>query len=293
VRRFNVAGAKIAREVVGNEAYVGGSIGPTGHVPGPDRAHELALARATFVEQAGALAEGGADLLVLETFRHLDELGVAIQAAREGAPKLAIAASVTFDSEGTVADGTGSRGGRSRCSASSGADLIGVNCGDGPQLSLVDGGAHARRRACRLCVQPNAGLPRNVDGRLLYMATPEYFDVFARRMLQAGAPHRWAAAAARRPSTSGGCRELRADARPRARGRRPSPTRPYEVEPARHPAHALEPVAARRAQQAFAEKVAEQGKFVVCVEVNPAPGLAPPTARSPRRRCWSTRASTS
>ncbi|MBK8943071.1 MAG: bifunctional homocysteine S-methyltransferase/methylenetetrahydrofolate reductase [Polyangiaceae bacterium] len=271
VRRFNVAGAKIAREVVGNEAYVGGSIGPTGHVPGPDRAHELALARATFVEQAGALAEGGADLLVLETFRHLDELGVAIQAAREGAPKLAIAASVTFDSEGTVADGTGPED-VAQVLRDFGPDIIGVNCGDGPQLSLSMA-ERMRRVGLPLYVQPNAGLPRNVDGRLLYMATPEYFDVFARRMIQAGA------------RIVGGCcgttpdhirwmsRSVRMLGSALAPKTQSNP--PYEVKGG-HPAHALEPTPLAE-RSAFAKKVAEKG-FVVSVEVNPDPGTSPDSA---------------
>ncbi|HTJ84454.1 MAG TPA: homocysteine S-methyltransferase family protein, partial [Polyangiaceae bacterium] len=184
VKRFNIEGAKIARDVVGKRAYVAGSIGPTGLVPGPDRVRELAEARATFVEQAAALAEGGVDLLVLETFRHLDEIAVAVQAAREGAPGLPIAATVTFDSEGTVADGTAPEE-VAKILGDLGPDIIGVNCGDGPQLSLAM--AERMRGSVPLLVQPNAGLPRTVDGRLLYMATPEYFDVFARRMIQAGA----------------------------------------------------------------------------------------------------------
>src|SRR4051812_6543207 len=72
VRAYNLAGARIAREIAGASAYVGGSIGPTGLVPGVSAEWDDEDARATFAEQAAALAEGGVDLLVFETFRHLD-----------------------------------------------------------------------------------------------------------------------------------------------------------------------------------------------------------------------------
>lgn len=270
VHKFNVAGAKIVREVVGRRAYVAGSIGPTGLVPGADRAKELAQARATFVDQAAALAEGGCDLFIIETFRHLDEIEVAIQAAREAAPKLPIVATPTFDSEGTVADGTRPED-VSTILRDFGPDVIGVNCGDGPQLALSMA-ERMRRANLPLYVQPNAGLPRTVDGRLLYMATPEYFDVFARRMIQAGArivggccgttpEHiRWMARSVR--MLSGAASNV------------PTSNPPYEIKSA-HP-HGVEPtpVAAR---SDFAAKIAA-GKFVVSVEVNPDPGISPESA---------------
>jgi homocysteine S-methyltransferase len=268
VRRFNAAGAAIARDVVGQKAYVAGSMGPTGLVPGPHRAKELEQAKATFAEQAAALAEGGADVLVLETFRHLDEMGVAIQAARAGAPSLPIVATVTFDSEGTVADGTPPEDVASVL-RDFGPDVIGVNCGDGPQLSLAMA-ERMRGVGLPLCVQPNAGLPRNIDGRLLYMATPEYFDVFARRMIQAGArviggccgttpDHiRWMAKSIR--MLGGGEADVTA-------------ARPIEV---RGHSHAVEPTPVAERSD-LAAKIAA-GKFVVSVEVNPEPGVSPESA---------------
>ncbi|MBL9020764.1 MAG: bifunctional homocysteine S-methyltransferase/methylenetetrahydrofolate reductase [Myxococcales bacterium] len=270
VRRFNLEGAKIAREVVGSRAYVAGSVGPTGLVPGADRSKELALARATFADQAAALAEGGCDLLVLETFRHLDELCIAIEAARLGAPKLPIVASITFDSEGTVADGTEPEE-VAKIIAGYGPDVLGVNCGDGPQLSLTMA-ERMRGPGLPLCVQPNAGLPRTVDGRLLYMATPEYFDVFARRMIQAGArivggccgttpDHiRWMARSVRMLAGAHGNEPERSSAPP-IHGAVP---------------HAQEPTPLAERSE-LAQKLAA-GKFVVSVEVNPEPGVSPDSA---------------
>src|SRR4029453_15980461 len=140
VRAFNLAGARPARKAAGEDLWVAGSMGPIGLVPGVATQAELDLASATFAEQAAALVEGGADVLVLETFRHLEEIGIAIEAVCGGAPHIPLA----------IAE----------------------------RMRVVD---------LPLCVQPNAGLPRTVDGRLLYMATPEYFDVFARRTIQIGA----------------------------------------------------------------------------------------------------------
>lgn len=270
VRRYNLEGAKIAREVVGNRAYVAGSVGPTGLVPGADRAKELALALATFADQAAALAEGGCDLLVLETFRHIDELCVAIEAARMGAPKLPIVASITFDSEGTVADGTAPEE-VARIVAGYGPDVLGVNCGDGPQLSLTMA-ERMRGPGLPLCVQPNAGLPRTVDGRLLYMATPEYFDVFARRMIQAGA------------RVVGGCcgttpehiRWMARSVRMLAAAHGSEPPRAAAVEVQGPAAHGEEPTP-RAERSELAAKIAA-GKFVVSVEVNPEPGVSPDSA---------------
>lgn len=266
VHAFNIAGAKLAREVAGEHAYVAGSIGPTGLVPRSSAWNEKML-EVIFAEQAEALAEGGCDLLAIETFRHIDELAIAVRAARRGAPNLPILAMVTFDAEGTVADGSEPEKVAERLKAM-GVEMIGINHGDGPQLALSM--AERMHTDLPLCVQPNAGLPRTVDGRQLYMATPEYFDVFARRIIQSGArmvggccgttpEHvRWMAKSAR--MLGGGQSPVVA-----VKQRAPSGP-PVGVEPT--------PLAER---SEFAQKLAE-GKFVVSVEVNPAPGLNPKPA---------------
>ena len=268
VARYNIAGAKLAKEVAGGHAYVAGSIGPTGLVPGPNRKADLAEAASTFREQAAALADGGANLLIIETFRHLDEIGVAIRAARDAAPHLSIVATPTFDTEGCVADGTQPED-VAKILRDFGPDLIGVNCGDGPQLSLAMA-ERMRGVGLPLYVQPNAGLPRSIDGRLLYMATPEYFDVFARRMIQAGA------------RVIGGCCGTTPDhIRWMAKSARMLSGGEHEVISARPPAvhetsHGVEPTPLAE-RSAFAAKLA-QGKFVVSVEVNPEPGVSPDSA---------------
>ena len=268
VRAYNVAGARLARQVAGEDVWVGGSMGPSGLVPGVATQAELDLASATFAEQAAALAEGGADLFVLETFRHLEEIRIALEAARRAAPGTPIIASMAFDPTETVADGSTPEHVASTL-RDWGADAIGVNCGDGPQLALAIA-ERMRGAGLPLCVQPNAGLPRTVDGRLLYMATPEYVDVFARRTIQIGATMiggccgttpehvRWMAKSARMLGDR------------RAVITRTSAITTAEAVPAREPT----PLAER---SDFAAKVAA-GKFVVSVEVNPAPGLDPSRA---------------
>ena len=268
VRVFNAAGARLARKVAGEEVWVAGSMGPSGLVPGVATKAEMDLAFATFAEQAAALVEGGADLLMIETFRHLEEVRVAIQAARQVAPDTPIIASMNFDASEAVADGSSPETVATMLKHW-GTDGIGVNCGDGPQIALAIA-ERMRSVGLPLCVQPNAGLPRTVDGRLLYMATPEYFDVFARRTVQIGA------------TMIGGCcgttpEHVRWMAKSgRMLGEhsvvvgRAGSTRQAEVVMLREPA----PLAER---SAFAAKIAA-GKFVVSVEVNPAPGLDPSRA---------------
>lgn len=268
VRSYNLAGARLAREAAGDKAYVAGSIGPTGLIPGVATPDDLAAAAETFAEQAAALVEGGADLLILETFRHMEEIRIAIEAARKAAPGTPILASMTFDANGTVADGTPPER-VAQMLRSYGVDAAGVNCGDGPQLALSMA-ERMRGAGLPICAQPNAGLPRTVDGRLLYMATPEYFDVFTRRMIQAGA------------QMVGGCcgttpehiRWMVKSARMLGGGAAPTVSAREQAAPEQVTGVAPVPLEER---STLAAKIAA-GRFVVSVEVNPAPGLSPDSA---------------
>src|SRR5919204_457893 len=105
VRAFNLAGARLAREAAGDDVWVAGSVGPSGIVPGVASQAELDQAFETFSEQVRALMDGGADLLVLETFRHLEEMRIVIEAARKVAPGTPIVASMAFDPSETVIGG--------------------------------------------------------------------------------------------------------------------------------------------------------------------------------------------
>ena len=197
VREINLAGVLIARQCVAQiaekqatEAYVAGAIGPLGVSLNPLGEVSLDQARAAFAEQIAALAEGGpgvgADLLILETMTSLAEAGEAIRAAREVAPGLRLVVMMTVDEDGNCLDGATPEIAAERLTKW-GADAIGCNCSDGPATVLTV--VERMRLATRLplAAMPNAGLPRAVDGRNIYMASPEYMASFARKFIHAGA----------------------------------------------------------------------------------------------------------
>ena len=197
VREINLAGVRIARQCVAqisekqaSEAFVAGAIGPLGVPLAPQGELSLEQARAAFAEQIAALAEGGpgvgADLLILETMTSLAEAGEAIRAAREVAPALRLVVMMTVDEDGNCLDGATPEIAAERLTKW-GADAIGCNCSDGPATVLTV--IERMRLATRLplAAMPNAGLPRAVDGRNIYMASPEYMASFARKFIHAGA----------------------------------------------------------------------------------------------------------
>ncbi|MGD0798170.1 MAG: bifunctional homocysteine S-methyltransferase/methylenetetrahydrofolate reductase [Acidobacteriaceae bacterium] len=193
VREINLAGVRIARQCVTEiwekqaaEAFVAGAIGPLGVRLEPLGKVGLDEARAAFAEQIRALTEGGADLLVAETMTSLAEASEVLRAAREVAPSLRTIVMVTVDEEGNCLDGASAETAAARLTEL-GADAVGCNCSAGPATVL---GVIERMRAATdlpLAAMPNAGMPRAVEGRNIYMASPEYMASFARKFIQAGA----------------------------------------------------------------------------------------------------------
>jgi homocysteine S-methyltransferase len=195
VRAINEAAVKIAKEAAGGKAYVAGAIGPTGLIfenPTAEgartgrAAEELSRAREAFRSQAEALAAAGVDAIVIETMRQPQEVLVALEAVREVAgTTIPVVAEVTIDSDLLMADGTSVVAMGEMLKARK-ADVIGVNCSTGPQdvFSAVE---KLVPLGLPVSAMPNAGLPRRVDERLIYVATPEYFGVFARRLFKVGA----------------------------------------------------------------------------------------------------------
>ncbi|MGH9466811.1 MAG: bifunctional homocysteine S-methyltransferase/methylenetetrahydrofolate reductase, partial [Terriglobales bacterium] len=184
VAAINRAGVELARGCAG-EAWVAGAMGPLGVYLEPLGKLSYAEARAAFREQAAALAEAGADVLMLETFGQLSELREAIAGARE-ASTVPIVAQITIDDEGRALDGTPAAEAARRMHAW-GADVIGINCSGGPVGMLEALEEMARATTRPLIAQPNAGKPRSVDGRNLYMVSPEYLADYARQFIAAGA----------------------------------------------------------------------------------------------------------
>ncbi len=183
---INQAGVRLAREAAGERAFVGGAIGPLGLQIEPLGPTSFAEARALFKEQADALLAAGVDLLILETFYELNELREAIFAAREAAgPEMIILAQVTVDDEGRLRDGTHPAAFTASLNEWP-VDVIGVNCSAGPKIALETIEKMAPHTAKPLSAMPNAGVPANVEGRNIYLCSPEYMSQYARRFLQAG-----------------------------------------------------------------------------------------------------------
>lgn len=192
VRDLNVRGAQLAREAAdafnlkkAGSALVAGSVGPLGIRIEPLGKIAREEARASFREQVQALADGGVDLLVLETFGYLQELHQAILAAREVAPELQLVAQVTIDEDGNCLDGASPETFAAKLDEW-GADVIGCNCSVGP-VAMLEAIERIRQITTRpLSAQPNAGIPRNIEGRNIYLCSPEYMASYARKFAGAG-----------------------------------------------------------------------------------------------------------
>jgi homocysteine S-methyltransferase len=185
VRQLNRAGVQIARKAAGDAGYVFGAIGPSGYFLGKPTEEDLARVKAALFEQASALTEAEPDALILETFRQTNEIVLAVEAALEASGgRLPVIASVSLDEQGRMADGTGAEA-IAVALKGLGVAAVGVNCSDGPQhvLSAVE---QMVRVGIPILAAPNAGLPRRLDERLVYVTTPEYFGVYARRMYRVG-----------------------------------------------------------------------------------------------------------
>lgn len=276
VHELNVKGAELARGAAGEGILVAGSMGPLGVPLEPIGRTGLTDARAAFRAQAAALAEGGADLLVLETFSSLEELREAVRACREAAPELLLAALGTFDENGRTPVGTEAEE-MAEMLVAEGADILGANCstGPGPLLDLLE-----RLREVApgpFAVYPNAGLPQVVEERLLYMCSPDYLGKFARRFVRA-APM----------ALVGGCcgttgehvRAIRDALRSVAPASRPvAALSVHETHPHHGESVEATPFAERTG---LARKIAE-GRFVVSVEVNAPKGVSPAKALAAAR----------
>ena len=182
---INHAGARVAREAAGERAFVAGAIGPLGIRIEPYGPTSINEAKEIFREQAEALLEGGVDLFVLETFSDVAEIQQALAAVRS-VSDLPIVAQITIQTDGNTSYGTAPETFTKQLDEW-GADVIGLNCSVGPatMLEALEKMRTVTRR--KLSAQPNGGLPRQVDGRMFYMASPEYMAKYAKRLIQAGA----------------------------------------------------------------------------------------------------------
>ncbi|HJP92451.1 MAG TPA: bifunctional homocysteine S-methyltransferase/methylenetetrahydrofolate reductase [Pyrinomonadaceae bacterium] len=185
LHEINLIAAKVAREAARDRAYVAGAIGPLGLRIEPYGPTSFDEAREMFKAQAEALLEGGVDLFILETFSDVSEIRQAIAAIKEICD-LPIIAQMTIMTDGNTMFGTTPELFTERLDEW-GADVIGLNCGVGPAIILSALEKMREVTKKKLSAQPNAGLPRDVQGRQFYMCSPEYMSKFAKRFIQSGA----------------------------------------------------------------------------------------------------------
>ena len=267
LKAINEAGVRLAREAACDKAYVAGAMGPLGTQIEPLGPLSFAEARDIFREQAAILVGAGVDLLILETFFELNELREAIYAAREAAgEEMVIVAQVTVEDDGNLRDGTSLETYTARLNEWP-ADVIGVNCSAGPKVVLEAIERMALLSAKPLSAMPNAGLPSNVEGRNIYLCSPEYLAQYSRRFIQAGV------------RLVGGCcgttpehiKLIRSEARSLQPVRRHVPGTAAVIEEAKAAVKKLDKVPLDGKSQLGAKLAA--GKFVAFVEILPPRGV--------------------
>ncbi len=283
VAELNAAGVRLVREAGDERVFAAGAVSSTGLDPLVEPPETSPLITDAFREQIAALRDNGVDLLVLETFDHLEELRLALAAAKAEAGDLPVLAQMRFGESGHATDGT-EPGRAARLLAEWGADAIGANCGLGPD-EVFNAAKEMIRSGVRLPVaaQPNAGLPQQIEGRMIYVASPDFFATYARRLLKLGVRMVGGCCGtnpAHIHAMAGAVRMMGHDLLP-ANGSihiagAETIQRQMELDPARR--HFDEAVAARPLRP-IAERSrlgARLGKeFVVSVEVNPPTGLDP------------------
>ena len=188
VHELSEAGARLAREVADSSgALAMGSMGPTGELMEPLGLYTHDQVVDLFAEQAAGLAAGGAQLLLAETFSDLGEVRAAVEGAHRAAPDVPIAVTMTFDVKGHTMMGVSPSQALHEIAAM-GVELIGGNCGSGPEeIEQVMTVMSAERPAgVLLMAQSNAGLPQLVGDEFRYGGTPEVMARYAVRMQELG-----------------------------------------------------------------------------------------------------------
>ncbi len=266
VREINLAGARIAKEEAGEGVFVAGSMGPLGVKIEPLGHLTVSEAAGIFTEQATALRDGGVDLFILETFADIHEIKIAIQAVRGVAPDLPLIAEMTIGEDGNSLYGATPETFAEELE-DAGADVIGVNCsvGPAPMLECIERMAIATDRP--LSAMPNAGIPRDVDGRNIYLCSPDYMAEYAKRFIQSGV------------KVIGGCcgttpAHIKAMS---AAIKALQPSRRMIISVSRSPAGKITPAVPMRDKSTLGRKLAD-GDFVKSVEIVPPRGHDPAAA---------------
>lgn len=260
-KEINYRGAQLAREEAGQEVYIAGSIGPLSRTGKPFAEVTPSDIKKVFSEQAEALVEGGVDLIILETFSHLEEMRLAIEAVKEVC-HLPLIAQMTFTDSGNTISGDSVENVVKRLE-DWGVDVAGTNCTLGPRdmLECIKRMVPLLKKAM-LSAQPNAGSPQYIEGRYLYLSSPEYMAEYARRFIQLGV------------NIVGGCcgttpEHIKAISQAIS-AFRPSKIKMAPITKTKEKRVAVEPLKTED-KSSFAKKLRE--KFVVSVEIDPPRGF--------------------
>jgi methionine synthase / methylenetetrahydrofolate reductase(NADPH) len=269
VAEINRAGAELARKAVtqladkqSGEAWVAGAVGPLGVRLEPLGKIGLDEAREAFVEQIGALAEGGVDLILIETVSALNEAEQAILAAKSAAPSLPVLVMVTVDEDANCLDGSSPETAAARLTEW-GADAIGCNCSTGPVTVLTAIERMVGASNLPLIAMPNAGMPRAVDGRNIYLCSPEYMASFARKLIKAGAQF-----------VGGCCGTTPSHIRAMKSSLRAMGAQQLATHQVKEPPSASEIVPAPMAERSLLGSLIAHGTFVTMVEIVSPKGIA-------------------
>ena len=268
VAEINAAGVKLAKQAVAHlkekqagTAYVAGSIGPLGVRLEPLGKTGLDEARAAFAEQIRALADSGVDLLIIETMPALNEAREALLAAEETAPHLPVLVMVTVDDDSNCLDGS-SPAQAAALLTEWGAGAIGVNCSTGPSTVLTAIEAMRGATTLPLAAMPNAGMPRAIEGRNIYLCSPEYMASFARKAIAAGAQF-----------VGGCCGTTPNHIRAMRSAMRAIDAQARVADGGKHAEISTETPPASLGQRSRIGSLVEQGQFVTLVEIVPPKGI--------------------
>lgn len=276
-REINIAGARLAHEAAEGKVWVAGAVGPLyGQDVSPAQAMPPDARREVLREQIAALLEGEVDLLMLETFTDVYELIDAIAVAREVAPELPLVAQVVFGESQTTRYGLTPEQVAELLNAQP-VDVIGANCGTGPAV-LTEVVGRLRSATDRpISVQPNAGAPTSHEDRIMYLATPEYFGEYARRMIAKGAKLLGTCCGSTPEHTRGlvGAVRMLQPGAGAARGERAA-------------AVAAEPATIEVTRSETPSRMAAKlraGQFVISIEIDPPQGTDPSSALAGAAQC--------
>jgi methionine synthase / methylenetetrahydrofolate reductase(NADPH) len=268
VADINAAGVRLARQAVehlqekqAGTAYVAGSVGPLGVRLEPLGKTGLEEARAAFSEQIRALADAGVDLLIIETMPALNEAREALLAAQETAPNLPVLVMVTVDDESNCLDGSSPQQAAALLTEW-GAGAIGVNCSTGPSTVLTAIEAMRSSTTLPLAAMPNAGMPRAIEGRNIYLCSPEYMASFARKAIAAGAQ-----------IVGGCCGTTPNHIRAMRSAMRAIDAQARVADGGKHAEISTETPPAPLGQRSHIGSLVEQGGFVTLVEIVPPKGI--------------------